>query len=141
MDQRDEREEEIRGQFLDGAVRLARSEGSGHEVGSRYVDLFWTPVLGPSVLALLRWAHWRLPEREALLVPTAEICEALGRMHPGKAFAIVNRAVQFHAADLVERGPGHVVVIRSALPELSDQRIEQLSPGLRTAHTILAGVR
>jgi hypothetical protein len=139
MDQREE--DEIRGQFLDGAVRMGRSDSFGHEVGSQYVDLFWTPVLGPSVLALMRWARWRLPERESILVPTTEICEALGRMAPGKACAIVKRAISFHAADFVERGPGSVVVVRGALPWLSEPRVEQLSPGLRTAHEALAGAR
>lgn len=138
----DLREAAIRAQFRSGQIRLARGVGGGSQpVGSAYVDLFWTPIVGSSVTAFLRWAQLRL--RTPLdqwvstsfeMVDAAEICEALGRLNPGKACATVVRAVVFHCADLVDRGGLDVIEVRTALQTLSPQRVEQLSGHLRERH-------
>lgn len=130
----------IQAQFRDGEVFVTLSGlGAGHPIGSPYVDLFWTPIVGPGAMAFARWAQHRLSPESVSRISAAEISEAIGRIHVGKACSIVKRAVQFHLADVVENDAdfaplGYVIQVRRAMPSLSDQRIEQLSPGLRQVH-------
>lgn len=129
-------EQQIRSQFRSGEVDLILSpHSSGWAIGSPYVDLFWTPVVGAGAMAFARWAQHRLTKGEVTVFTSVEIGEALGRMHPGKACAVVTRAVLFHVAELVPSGGEFdVIQVRTALPTLGDDRVDQLSPALRRLH-------
>lgn len=131
-----------------GALWMGRSsddlDGEGHHVSSRYVDLYWTPMVGPSVVSLLRWSIHRLPSDDVGVrqIDAWEIPEALGRLAPTKAAAVVVRTVQFGAATFfkrVQQGSPPTVIVREFLPCLSAARLDRLSPVMRKRHEMEMG--
>lgn len=123
-----------------GALRVGRHPlipADGFPAASPYTDLFWTPVVGPTVVALLRWADAVLPmvPGSALAYRSEVIEEAMGNVHPAKLAAIMLRTIRFNLAGLDRaQDLAPTVLLRTVVPKLTDARLERLSDKLQAHH-------
>lgn len=107
----------------------------GHDPRSRYCELFWLPVLGPSTLCLLRHLVARLEvDPEACHIDLADTARAIGLgERPGRngPFArTVARAVDFDMARL----NGSVLAVRRRIPPLPRRHLARLPESARAEH-------
>lgn len=123
-----------------GALRLARHPlvaPDGFPACSAYTDLFWTPVVGPTVVALLRWADAVLPalQGQALAYRSEVIEEALGNLNAAKLAAVMLRAIRFNLAGLDRaQDLAPTVLLRTWVPRLTEARLDRLSEKLQAHH-------
>lgn len=97
-----------------------------------YVERFWTPIIGPASIAVLRWANRERP----VSMPIAAIGECVGlTSNHGKNSPIwrtLNRMMMFGLAELIDIEHGHVAVW-SKVPYLTKMRLSKLPEHLRNA--------
>jgi hypothetical protein len=96
---------------------------------SRYVERFWLPVAGPSVLALARLLAVETPE-PGMRITARELAHQMA-LKPSKLGATFTRACQFEL--LIRRGhesfevPTHVRLLRP-------RHVAGLSPAMQALH-------
>jgi len=112
----------------------------GHDPRSRYVELFWLGILGPTATLLLRRLADGLdayPDGFELDVP--DLARGLGiKLHGQRRAAFVNalhRTVLFGMA----QEHSHGLMVRRRIPPLSHRQVQQLPPDLQQAHVDWAG--
>jgi hypothetical protein len=112
----------------------------GHDPRSRYVELFWLGILGPTATLLLRRLADGLdayPDGFELDVP--DLARGLGiKLHGQRRAAFVNalhRTVLFGMA----QEHSHGLMVRRRIPPLSHRQVQQLPRDLAQAHQEWAG--
>ncbi|MHB8188826.1 MAG: hypothetical protein ACYDHP_00045 [Ferrimicrobium sp.] len=109
---------------------------SGYPVQSRYVELFWLPLLGPSSLILLRRLDQLLSAgSDSVTISTQELARSLGlgasSCHRSLLTKTIARCSDFH----VLRNPDpETLSVRRRLHPLSDRQLTRLPAGLRELH-------
>jgi hypothetical protein len=117
--------------WIDPAV-----DNHGHDPRSRYVEMFWLGVIGPTATWLVRRLAAGLDQSpdgyELDLVATAKamgLSYSAGRSSPfSKA---LERCVMFGLAHTIERG----LAIRRRFPPVSHRHIKRMPDDVQTAHT------
>ena len=110
-------------------------ESIGYEPSSRYVELFWLGVLGPSATWLLR----RIVDGfeaypEGYEIDLVETAAALGlSFTPGK-HGPFPRALQRCVLFGLASNTFHGLAVRRLIPPLSTRHLDRLPPHLRAAH-------
>jgi hypothetical protein len=120
----------------------------GPPIGSEYVESYWTPIIGPSSVALLRllardasgWAH---PGRQ---VPPVELAAYLGLgLGVGKQSPITRtmaRLVQFGLACWLVHDLHRALEVYSHVYPLSPSKLRRLPLDLQDGHAVaLAAAR
>jgi hypothetical protein len=112
----------------------------GHDPRSRYVELFWLGILGPTATLLLRRLADGLeayPDGFELDVP--DLARGLGiKLHGQRRAAFLNaleRTVLFGMA----QHHAHGLMVRRRIPPLSHRQVQQLPRDLAHAHQEWAG--
>jgi hypothetical protein len=118
----------------------------GHDARSSYTENFWTPVLGPaSVILLRRLADYLDDSPSGFVLPLGEAAATLGLGHTsgcnGRLIRTMERLITFGMA----RPLGDDLAVRQTLPPLARRHIARL-PGplverLRQEQPHLAKVR
>ncbi len=107
----------------------------GHDLRSSYVERFWLPVVGPSVVLFLRRMAADLEHApDGIEIQTAEFALELGLGvkggRHGPLWRAIERACRFGAASR----NGQTLAVRLNINPLSPRQIERLPPALRLAH-------
>ena len=111
------------------------SERLGHPAGSVYVEMFWLPLVGPSVvLALRRLSAWLEHEPDGITVSIAILSRCLGLGTGTGRRAPVARTLARLVDFKVASHDGERLLLRRELPMLSVRQIERLPACLITAH-------
>lgn len=111
-------------------------EFRGVDPRSRYAELFWLPVLGPSTMWLLRHFVWRLdlsPKGAELVLPDVARSVGIGHRAGRSApfFRTVSRAIDF---GMVRVEAFDVISSRRRLPLVSPKQLSRLPDSLRMCH-------
>jgi hypothetical protein len=112
----------------------------GHDPRSRYVEMFWLNVLGPTATWILRRMVTGLDEYPGgYELDLEQTASALGlTFTPGAAnpFArSLNRCVLFGAAQPIAGG----LAVRRRLPPVANRHLQRMPPYLRAAHESWSG--
>ncbi len=107
-------------------------EEVGFDVFSRYVELFWLPIMGPSALWILRRIVMGFAEFPGgYEVDTEEIALAVGLSFTQGANCPFTRALRrcqwFGASQLVQGG----LAVRMKLPPVSRRQVQRFPTGLK----------
>jgi hypothetical protein len=108
----------------------------GHDPRSRYVELYWLGVLGPSTTWLLRRLADRLDaEPDGFDLDLQATATGLGLgMKNGRHspfMRAIDRACQFGLA----RKSGHALGVRRVMPPVTQGQLKRLPPHLQSAHS------
>ncbi len=124
-----------------GAITLCSwddplTSGAGYPVQSRYAELFWLPLLGPSSLLLLRRTDQLLSVgAKPVTMDLAELAHSLGLGPTGQHGSLLSRTIKrccdFHVARL--QGDSTLEIKRKLAP-LTDRQIGHLPDALRQLH-------
>jgi hypothetical protein len=111
----------------------------GYEMRSRYVELFWLGILGPTSTWFLRRCVDTFDDNpEGFRAHLDEFASALGLSHTyGRhtPFArAVQRCVMFGMAQHVRRRNFPTIAVRTSVPPLPTRHLSRLPEGLRVAH-------
>ncbi len=112
----------------------------GHDPRSRYVELFWLGVLGPTATLLLRRLADGLesyPDGFELDVP--DLARGLGIKLQGQRRAAFVNALERTVLFGMAQHHTHGLLVRRRIPPLSHRQVMQLPADLREAHTEWAG--
>jgi hypothetical protein len=112
----------------------------GHDPRSRYVELFWLGVLGPTATLLLRRLADGLesyPDGFELDVPN--LARGLGIKLQGQRRAAFVNALQRTVLFGMAQHHTHGLLVRRRIPPLSHRQIMQLPSDLQRAHDDWAG--
>ncbi len=112
----------------------------GHDPRSRYVELFWLGVLGPTATLLLRRLADGLesyPDGFELDVP--DLARSLGIKLQGQRRAAFANALQRTVLFGMAQQHSHGLLVRRRIPPLSHRQVAQLPTDLRNAHADWAG--
>jgi len=112
----------------------------GHDPRSRYVELFWLGVLGPTATLLLRRLADGLesyPDGFELDVP--DLARGLGIKLQGQRRAAFLNALQRTVLFGMAQHHTHGLLVRRRIPPLSHRQVQQLPDDLRRAHEDWAG--
>jgi hypothetical protein len=112
----------------------------GHDPRSRYVELFWLGVLGPTATLLLRRLADGLdayPDGFELDVPN--LARGLGIKLQGQRRAAFANALERTVLFGMAQHHTHGLLVRRRIPPLSHRQISQLPDDLRHAHDDWAG--
>jgi hypothetical protein len=107
----------------------------GHDPRSRYVELFWLGVLGPTATLLLRRLADGLqsyPEGFELDVP--DLARGLGIKLQGQRRAAFMNALERTVLFGMAQHHSHGLLVRRRIPPLSHRQVMQLPGDLRAAH-------
>lgn len=107
----------------------------GFAAHSEYVERFWTPLIGPSTLFLLRFLVSRLHEVPGgFVMPCARTAQFLGlsdKTGPDDIFPrTVNRLIQFRLAYEAD----DVLFVRRNIASLHPKQVQRLSSALQVTH-------
>lgn len=110
-------------------------DNGGASVFSRYVELYWLPVLGPSALWILRrmvMGFESFPEGYELdCATTATDLGLRFSSSPNNSFTrSLQRCLYFGTLQTHQGG----LAVRCNLPAISARQLQRLSPALRNAH-------
>ena len=111
-------------------------EASGFDIRSAYSETFWLPILGPSVMWLLRSIAGRFDdEPESFVLDFDETARSLGMRFNGSRNSPFNRSlcrvVTFSMGFMVD---DDTIAVRTILPRLRPGQLQRLSPMLQTRH-------
>jgi hypothetical protein len=107
----------------------------GHDPRSRYVELFWLGILGPTATLLLRRLADGLesyPDGYELDVP--DLARGLGIKLQGQRRAAFVNAMERTVLFGMAQHHTHGLLVRRRMPPLSHRQVMQLPPRLRDAH-------
>jgi len=108
-------------------MRTRLIQRSGNEAGSYYVEHFWLPFVGPTMLLLWqRLCEYALAGSDVTL---EQLHRELGIGRDRVAHSL-ERLQSFGLLEL----QGNDVLVKSAIGNLSESRVERLVPRLREAH-------
>jgi len=117
----------------------------GHRVDSRYVEVFWLPVLGPSATWLIRRIalEAKLAGRQILELSHQAMSESIGLQgRPDQAsrswFRTLNRLQRFGVIGELDAG---IIRFPTHLPDLSGPQLQRLPADLQRRHRIELGGR
>ena len=110
-------------------------DDGGASVFSRYVELYWLPILGPSALWILRrmvMGFESFPHGYALdCASTATDMGLRFSPSPNNSFSrSLQRCLYFGALQVHQGG----LAVRCYLPAISKRHLQRLSPALREGH-------
>ena len=108
-------------------------EEHGYPVESRYVEIFWLPILGPSAT----WAFRRLARIAAtddIAISVTELASALGLGHGTGRSSMIARTLARLVMFGMARWEGDAIAVRQAVAPLPARHLARLSPALQRAH-------
>lgn len=112
----------------------------GHDPRSRYAELFWLPIIGPSTILFLRHCVTLLDELCGESDPEVEIDLAttatrLGLGHKGGRNSALVRTIQRASRFGAARPAGvRALQVRRFMAPLNRSQLERLPPGLQSRH-------
>jgi len=109
---------------------------AGYPVQSRYTELFWLPLLGPSSLLLLRRTDQLLSvEAKPVTMGVAELAQSLGLGPTGRHGSLLVRTIKRCCDFRVARQVGDTTLeVKRKLAPLTDRQILHLPHALRQLH-------
>ena len=128
---------------LDGKTTLKVTEwkdpsidDSGFDIRSAYSETFWLPILGPSVVWLMRLMASSLEdEPDMFTLDFDEAARSLGMRFNGGRNSPFNRSlcrvVTFSMGIMVDED---TLAVRRVLPQLRSNQLQRLSPALQSRH-------
>jgi hypothetical protein len=106
----------------------------GHEAHSRYADLFWTPILGPSSMLLWRRLVEELePAAGATEVDVAMLCREFGVT---KGDVVRRTFARLQRYNVVQLGTDGAAAVVTSMPAVSYRMLERLPTRLQAAHAV-----
>jgi hypothetical protein len=116
-------------------LRDSLVESLGFDARSVYVETYWLGVVGPSAMwALRRLTLWLEAEPDGFDLPLAPLANELGLGHGiGRHSPIVRTLARLVAFDLARTSDAGLMV-RQALPPLSERHLRRLPSHLSEAH-------
>ena len=119
-----------------------RTDASGHDPRSVYVEQFWLGTLGPSTTWFLRHCATLLDDADSTVASLRETASTLGIGHEGgirsAMMKTVARACRFRAARPVGSA---TLAIRLLLPQLSHRQLQRLPALQQRRHEEFTAVR
>lgn len=114
-------------------------EQCGYEMRSRYVELFWLGILGPTSTWFLRRCVDNFDEHpDGFRAHLDDFAGALGLSYTHGRHTPFARAVQrcmmFGMAQHVQRRNFPTIAVRTSVPPLPSRHLTRLPEGLRIAH-------
>lgn len=111
------------------------TEAQGHDVTSRYVEMFWLNVLGPTAL----WSLRRLVDGLTRYplgyeLDLAETAGALGLSYSSGAHNSFGKALHRCVMFGVARPEGDGLAVRRRLPVVAARHVQRMPYGLQAAH-------
>jgi hypothetical protein len=110
-------------------------EDLGYEAGSRYVETYWAPALGPSAIAVLRRLSEGLASApDGLVVPLGELSRAIGlggTIRPDARLVLALARIADFGFAMVD---GERYAVRSSLPPLTRRQMARLPRSVAAAH-------
>ncbi len=119
------------------AIYATESQTAPWAIDSRYVETFYRPAAGPSVLALVRLVRHQVPDGETITMDLGDLAGALGlgRHTNNRLLPTIARA-EFLTMAAWDPDRHHFAV-RSHLPWLSSKYLSKLPPFLVHQHASL----
>lgn len=102
----------------------------GHSTDSDYVETFYTPVVGPTAMLLLRKMGRILATQAAVPMPVEFLAASVG-VGARQFSAAVQRLVMFRLAERTEAG----LAVRTTIGTIPARHLNRLHPALILAHT------
>lgn len=102
-----------------------------HPSSGPYVEKFWLPVVGPSVLALARNLERRVVTEHKSRVVLSDLAGSIG-IAPAKLLNAIARGIDFHLMRLEDEGPK--LSVRLTLPSIRPGMVARLPEELRSEH-------
>ena len=107
----------------------------GHDPRSRYVELFWLGILGPTATLLLRRLADGLESYpDGFELEVADLARGLGIKLQGQRRAAFVNALQRTVLFGMAQHHSHGLLVRRRLPPLSHRQVLQLPGDLQRAH-------
>ncbi|HSH60416.1 MAG TPA: hypothetical protein VK988_12420 [Acidimicrobiales bacterium] len=107
----------------------------GHDARSIYVETYWTPVLGPTSLILLRRiAGWLETKPDGFPLPLGPTAAALGIGHRGGANSPMTRTLTRLVTFGMAAIQGDAYAVRRTLPPLARRHVMRLPGHLAERH-------
>ncbi len=120
------------------AIYATESQAAPWAVDSRYVETYYRPAAGPSVLGLVRLVRQQVPDGETLTVDLAELAAALGLGHRGAHSRLLPTLARAEFLTMASWDPDrHHFAVRSHLPWLSSKHLAKLPQFLVHQHAAL----
>lgn len=111
----------------------------GHPLRSEYVERFWLPVLGPTVVLLLRRFAVDLKRSPGGIdIPTAQLAAELGLGMKGGQHGPLWRAIERACRFGTATRNGQILSVRLRVTSLSPRQLERLPETLQLAHSQVA---
>lgn len=117
------------------ATPLTAVEGAGYHVDSGYVDLFWTPIIGPSSMLLWRRLVVEAPPQGVGTVDLPGLAAECGIVKRQRGLHALDRLVSYRVC--AWRSDGTLEVHRRIGP-LREGLLSRLTPRLRELHPFAA---
>lgn len=96
-----------------------------HRADSKYVDLHWTPIIGPTAVALLRWVNH---QTRPVAVTEHQLASALGAPGTGD----IRRAIKALIDSELATAQGTDLLVTVAVPNISARRARTLGRPIET---------
>lgn len=121
------------------AIRAWRDrvlDALGHDPRSRYVELFWLGILGPSTTWLLRRLATRLEESPSGFdLDLGGLAQELGLgTRAGRSSPLTKALIRICQFDLADVRDESILAVRRKVPPLNRRQVRHLPPALQEAH-------